>query len=60
MKPLIMPDTAKAQAKVKIPANTNFIDKNGKVWPLYQTKTGKLYYVKVSKNTGKEYNAYLK
>jgi len=44
----------------KVSANSFYVDNKGKTWPLYITKTGKLYYIKNSAKTGKEYKAYLK
>lgn len=36
-----------------------FTDKNGFVYPVYKTKTGKLFIFKVSKTTGNKYRYYL-
>lgn len=37
-----------------------FTDRENIKFPVLETKGGKLYYVRVSKKTGKEYRAYLK
>lgn len=34
-------------------------DKKGNTYPIYITKTGAVYVIRVSKNTGKEYKQYL-
>jgi len=41
------------------PTGKTFTDKDGKKYPVYITKTGKLFVMKRSKKTGKEYRAYL-
>ncbi len=37
-----------------------FTDREGVKFPVLETKAGKLYYIRVSKKTQKEYKAYLK
>lgn len=37
-----------------------FTDLKGNVYPVMETKKGKLYIVRVSKTSGKSYNQYLK
>lgn len=37
-----------------------FTDKDEIKFPVFETKVGKLYYVKISKKTGKEYRVFLK
>ena len=49
----------KADPKVQEATNKTFTDDKGNVFPLYESKNGKLYYIKTSK-AGKEYKAYLK
>lgn len=36
-----------------------FVDKNGNKFPIYKSVKGKLYIIKISKKTGKEYKRYL-
>jgi hypothetical protein len=43
-----------------IPTGKTFTDKNGTVYPVYTSKHKKLFILRVSKNTGKEYPYYLK
>jgi hypothetical protein len=42
------------------PTGKTFTTAKGEVFPVYESKTGKLYVTRVSKNTGKEYKQYLK
>lgn len=42
-----------------IATGKTFTDKNGFVYPVYKTKTGKLFIFKVSKTTGNKYRYYL-
>jgi len=41
------------------PTGKTFTDGKGNIFPVYESKNGKLFYVKVSK-TGNEYKCYLK
>lgn len=50
-------------SKVKAPAQATgefYRDSKGIKYPIYKTATGHFYIVRVSKNTGKEYKAYIK
>jgi hypothetical protein len=42
------------------PTGKTFTTSKGEVFPVYESKNGKLYVIRVSKNTGKEYKQYLK
>jgi hypothetical protein len=42
------------------PTGKVFIDENGEKHPIYANSKDKLYYIRKSKTTGKEYKAYLK
>lgn len=42
------------------PTGKTITDNDGNVFPVLETSKGRLYYVRVSKKTGKEYKAYLK
>lgn len=48
-------DTANA-----IPTGKTFTTTKGEIYPVYKTKTGKLYVVRTSKKTGNKYKQYLK
>lgn len=62
-----------AQTTIKIDSNGNYIqtvtpakptgkyffDKDGNKYPIYITAKSKVYVVRISKNTGKEYKQYL-
>ena len=37
-----------------------YIDNKGERYPVYVSKNGKLFVIRTSKNTGKQYNQYLK
>ena len=39
--------------------NLSYKDKKGTVYPIYLSKRGKAYIIRVSKKTGKEYKQYL-
>lgn len=51
--------TTKAQTP-GILVNKTFTTAKGEVFPVLKNNTGKLYVVKISKKTGKEYKMYLK
>lgn len=42
-----------------IAAGKTFTDGKGQTFPLYKTKTGKFFYLKTSKKTGKQYRSYI-
>ena len=46
-------------SKVTATGNT-FTDRDGVVYPVFETAKGKLFYTRTSKKTGKPYKAYLK
>lgn len=48
-------DTTKA-----IPTGKTYTDTKGIVYPVYKSRTGKLYVIKTSKTSGNKYNYYLK
>lgn len=52
----------KDSAKTKASENTGkfFVDAAGKKYPILKGSKGGLYYMRVSKNTGKEYKCYIK
>jgi len=39
--------------------NKTFTDINGNIYPVYQSNTGKLYIIRTSKKTGKDYKQYI-
>lgn len=39
--------------------NLSYKDKKGNIYPIYLSKRGKAYIIRVSKKTGKEYKQYL-
>ena len=51
------PSSKKSEA---ISTGKTFTDAKGKQHPVYKSKTGKLFIVKTSQKTGKNYNYYLK
>jgi hypothetical protein len=51
------PGSKKSEA---IPTGKEFTDAKGTHYPVYKSKTGKLFIVKTSQKTGKNYNYYLK
>lgn len=42
------------------PTHKTFTDTKGNTFPVFVTKNGKLYYMRVSSKTGKQYKQYLK
>ena len=51
------PGSKKSEA---ISTGKTFTDTKGTQYPVYKSKTGKLFIVKTSQKTGKNYNYYLK
>lgn len=45
--------------KVEVVTAYTYTDKNGKVYPIFMSKRGSFYIVKISKKTGKKYKYYL-
>jgi hypothetical protein len=43
-----------------VPTGKTFITAKGEEYPVFKTKTGKLYVLRISKNTGNYYKQYLK
>jgi len=55
--------TTVSTAKAKTPdvkTGKFFVDSKGKKYPVYLSVNDKLYYIRVSKKTGKAYRVYLK
>lgn len=50
-----------SRSKIPVPTGKTFTDVDkGIVYPMYITKKGKLFIIKVNKKTGKPYKSYLK
>lgn len=50
----------KSDSTTGTPTHKTFTDTKGNRFPVFVTKTGKLYYMRVSAKTGKQYKQYLK
>ena len=50
----------KTSTSTSVKTDKTFTDKEGKVYPVYQSSNGNLYVNRISKKTGKEYKYYLK
>lgn len=48
-----------SQSSKSVKTDKTFTDTKGVVYPVWKSVNGKLYYNKVSKNTGKEYKVYI-
>jgi len=51
--------THKKVASEQSNTGKTFTDTKGKVYPVYKSATGKLYYIRTSANTGNDYKVYL-
>lgn len=56
---LIKKDSASRKSEAT-PTGKTFTDGKSKSYPVYKSKTGKLFIIKTSQKTGKTYNYYLK
>ena len=52
-------DTTKGKTSAK-PTGKTFTDLKGVRYPIFISKNGKLFYIRVAKTSGKPYNVYIK